>query len=118
MHVIGAAQYLASGTDAFVMLVFHANLLTLCAFIVGFHTHAATIAAFVFQVSQHNRNELVRHAFDFLGGGLLHDRRSKLSLGHGLQLVPRPSAGSCSGLTKSHGLAPAIISRATRWYSR
>ena len=71
MHVIGAAQYLASGTDAFVMLVFHANLLTLCAFIVGFHTHAATIAAFVFQVSQHNRNELVRHAFDFLGGGLL-----------------------------------------------
>ena len=63
--------YLASGTDAFVMLVFHANLLTLCAFIVGFHTHAATIAAFVFQVSQHNRNELVRHAFDFLGGGLL-----------------------------------------------
>ena len=47
---------LARGTDAFVMLVFHANLLTLCAFIVGFHTHAATIAAFVFQVSQHNRN--------------------------------------------------------------
>ena len=63
--------YFVSGTAEVTQVLYAIHAAALLAFAVGWHTRAAAVVAFVMHTSQFNRNELVRHAFDFLGGGLL-----------------------------------------------
>ena len=63
--------YFMNGSVAFANLLQLAHLSALCSVLVGWHARTSAAVAFVLHTSQFNRTEITRHAFDYLGGGML-----------------------------------------------
>ena len=121
-HILAAEPYRWSiyffnGSAEAVYFLYAVHAGALIALLVGWRARTAAAVAFFMHTSQHNRNEITRHAFDFLSAGLLF-WCTQLPIGatcsiDALQSRLRPLA-SPGARVRLVGAAPPVDARAMR----